>query len=109
MKIHILRDRDRYRVRCTDDDGKRTSSIHGTLKQAKAAASKLRRPSSVTVERALEQYRQHLQLKGLRPRTITTALERLEVVFTEPEASLDITPNAASSLWLRFCRPGAPR
>lgn len=103
MKISILRDREKYRVRCTDDQGNRSSTIVDTMTEARQEVRRLRRQNqqtSITIGKALELYRQHHATKGNRPRTIDTAVERVKAVFDTK--TTDLSQAALARLWSAF-------
>ena len=83
-----FRDREKWRVRVVDrETGKRHSYIYASEAEARSAIPKLRRdysrPVGEPLKKALEQYEAYLELKGNRPRSISSTMERLRVVFRD--------------------------
>lgn len=111
-RVNVLRDRDRWRVRLTDPvTGKRESHIFATEDEARREAPRLQRafvrPVGVRVSEALEEYRQFLQAKGNRPRTMETTMGRLRNVLREGDTITgDVTPKTIGAWWAAFTTPG---
>jgi integrase len=107
----VYQDRTRWRVRIVDRaTGRKSVTSYGTEGDARKAAIALlrtyERPTGKVLEKALADYGGYLQLKGNRPRSISTTLERLTTLFSSGDllrvVSGDLTPVQARKAWEKY-------
>lgn len=112
--VHLYEDKDRntWRVRVRDTlTKKKTDHSYPTEAEARAAMPELerkyRRPVGVSITKALDAYREHLEIRGNRPgnpnppRTIEVTMDRLRKLF-EPAGKIvtgELTPVKVKALW----------
>ena len=103
-----FRDREKWRVRVVDrETGKRQSYIYASETEARLAIPKLRReysrPVGEPLRKALQQYEAYLGLKGNRPRSISSTMDRLRAVFRDLDAITgELKPDVVERWWRIF-------
>ena len=103
-----FRDREKWRVRVVDrETGKRQSYIYASEAEARLAIPKLRReysrPIGEPLKKALERYEAYLGLKGNRPRSISSTLDRLRTVFRDLDVITgELKPAIVERWWAAF-------
>ncbi len=116
-EVRVLKaPRNRYRVRVTDTESKKSFDRYfASQAEAEAAAPKLQkeysRPVGVALSKAISDYKEFLTAKGNRERSILVTIERITFALAAIDASTatgDITKPMAEEAWETYTTTPGP-